>query len=196
MRPGLSAAAALVNRMLADEEWARERLAAHAGRTFAVALGPAKATFAVDAEGRLADSAAAPDLTITISPFRLPELVAQPERWNELAAASGDTALAKTIGELAQTLPWFVERALSGAFGSIAGQALADAGRRLLTLPAYMARRTGDSVGSYLRDEAGVGVRAAAGSDRSEAIAALVARVDLLGERVARLASRPAKTFP
>ena len=53
-----------------------------------------------------------------------------------------------------------------------------------------VARRTGDSVGSYLRDEAGVGVRAAAGSDRSEAIAALTERVDRLGERVALLSDR------
>ena len=187
-------AASLVNRALGNETWARERLAAHVGRTFAIAVGPARVALAIDAAGKLADATATPDVTITISPLRLPELLAQPERWNELASASGDAALVKTLGELAQTLPWFVERALSGAFGAIVGQQLADAGRRLLALPAYMATRTADSVASYVRDEAGVGVRAAAARGRSEEIAELAAHVDRLGERIAGLSDRGAKS--
>lgn len=186
----MRAAAALANRALEREDWARERLAAHAGRTLSIVAGPATVTLAVDAEGSFADAQSAPDLTLTISPLRLPALLARPERWNELVDADGDAALAATIGELAQTLPWFVERAFARAFGPIVGVELADAGRRLLALPGYAAERAGASLASYATDEADVAIGAGAARDFAAQVAALAERVDALGERVDRLAGR------
>jgi ubiquinone biosynthesis protein UbiJ len=183
MRP----AAFVVNRALASENWARERLAAHAGRKLRVAVGPAAMTLAVEADGSFADTEGTPDLTLTIPPLRLPSLMANPERWNEMVVASGDPGLAATIGELAQTLPWFVERALARVFGPVIGAPLAEAGRRLLALPGYASDRVAASFASYAREEAGLvtGVREA--GDFSGQVASLAARVDALGERIDRL---------
>ncbi len=189
----MQAAAFLVNRALASEGWARERLGVHAGRTVRVVAGPAAMTMAVAPDGSFADSDAAPDLTLTIPPLRVPALLAHPERWNEIVGASGDAALAATIGELAQTLPWFVERALARVFGPVVGAPLAEAGRRLLAMPGYASERIAASFASYASDEAGLVTRARDTGDFSTEVATLSARVDALGERIDRLAETPAK---
>ena len=176
-----------INRALESESWAREKLAAHAGRTVRLVVGPMSRTSAIDADGRLGPGDASPDLTLTISPLRLPALVARPERWSELVAAEGDAALAATLAELALTLPWFVEQTLAKALGPIAGQQIADAGRRLLALPEYVAQRFGDSLGRYVADEAQLVV----GTEEARAFAAEVAtmsaRVDALAARIEAL---------
>jgi ubiquinone biosynthesis protein UbiJ len=181
-------AAALVNRALAHEDWARERLAAHAGRKLRIVAGPAALTLAINADGSFAETIEAPDVTLTMPALRWPALVAQPERWNELVGAVGDANLASTIGELAQTLPWFVERSFARVFGPIVGAQLAEAGRRFLALPAYAAERVGSSFASYAGDEAGLVTGARAGSQFGADVAALSARVDALAERIDRLA--------
>jgi ubiquinone biosynthesis protein UbiJ len=187
-------AATLANRALAREDWARERLAAHAGRKLRIVAGPAALTLAINADGSFADSEEEPDLTLTIPALRLPALMARPERWNELVVATGDPSLASTIGELAQTLPWFIERSFARIFGPIVGVQLAEAGRRLLALPGYAAERAGSSFASYASDESGLVAGARAGSEFAAEVAALTARVDALGERIDRLAKpAPAK---
>src|SRR5664279_637380 len=98
----------LANRVLQREDWARERLSAHAGRTLRMVCGPMASTLAIAPSGMLFPARDAPDLTLSISPLRIPTLLAHPERWTELVTADGDAALAATLAELAQTLPWFV----------------------------------------------------------------------------------------
>jgi ubiquinone biosynthesis protein UbiJ len=181
-------AANLANRALAREDWARERLAGHAGRKLRIVAGPAALTLAIDADGSFADTEEAPDLTLTIPPLRWPALMARPERWNELVVAAGDASLASTIGELAQTLPWFIERSFARVFGPIVGAQMAEAGRRLLALPGYAAERIGSSFASYASDESGLVTGAQAGSQFAAEVASLSSRVDALGERIDRLA--------
>jgi len=183
----------IANRMIGREAWAREKLAAHAGRTFAVRVGPAAAGFCIQPDGVLASAplgSAALDLTLTISPLRLPAFLADPRRWNEFVAEEGDVALGGTLKELAQTLPWFVEQAFARAFGPIAGQRAADAGRRLLAFPEHAAERVGESVGRYARDEAELLVRDDEMRLFTEQAAALAMRVDALESRVAALTAQ------
>ena len=174
----------LANRLLERESWAREKLAARAGQTVRLSVGPLRPTVTVDADGWLRKAEAAPDLTLTVAPFDLPALLARPERWNELVTSEGDSALAATLGELALTLPWFVEELFTKAFGRVAGQSLADIGRRLLTLPGYAAERLGSSVASYVGDEARLAVTNAELRDFAAEIASVAARVDALAARI------------
>jgi len=132
----------------------------------------------------------AADLTLTISPFALPAFLADPKRWDELVSEEGDAALAVTLKGLAETLPWFVERAFAQALGPVAGQFVADAGRRMLAFPGYAGARVADSVASYLRDEAALAVTSLQASAFGDEVAATADQVDALAQRVAALAER------
>jgi len=189
----------IVNRALEPERWARERLAAHAGRAVRVRIGPGSQAFAIDPDGRLREGeAASPDLTLTIAAWRLPTLLAQPERWGELVLAQGDSALAATLSQLALTLPWFVEAVLAKGFGPVLGQRIADWGRRLLALPDYGAQRFAESFRRYFGEEARLVVGAAEARVAGREIDGLAARVDALASRIEalhdarRLATGPA----
>ncbi len=177
----------VANRLLEREDWARTRLSSHAGSTFRIVCGPLASTLSIAAGGMLVSAQGtadlAPSLTLSVSPLRLPTLLAQPERWTELVAAEGDAALASTIEDLAQTLPWLVEQSFASVFGPLIGTRVADAGRALLTLPEHAARSFGSSLGSYSRDEGGLGMDRGAFVDFSAEVAAVAARVDALAAR-------------
>jgi ubiquinone biosynthesis protein UbiJ len=192
----------IANRVLERESWARDKLAAHAGRVFSVTVGPATAGFSIAEDGSLANAplaGATPDLRLTLSPLKLPAFLADPRQWNEYVVEEGDVALGGTLKELAQTLPWFVEQALARTLGPIAGQRVADAGRQMLAFPEYAADRVTESITRYARDEAGLLAR---GEEFRSLIAQatdLAARVEALDTRIADLAARmrgprPART--
>jgi ubiquinone biosynthesis protein UbiJ len=181
---------ALINRALDREPWARERLAAHAGRTFRVVIGPAQFAHAIDDGGRLHESTQAPDLTLTISPLRAPALLAQPSRWSEFVESQGDAALAVTLSELALTLPMFVEQAFTQALGPIVGTQLAATGARLLAMPDYAAQRFGESIARYIGEESTAAVRGSEARTFAEDVSALAAAVDALAARVDAIARR------
>lgn len=194
--PGLDPTAipgAVANRVLEREAWARERLAAFAGRVFVIRVGPVATAFQVETSGLVATTPLAghtPDLTLRLSAFALPSFLADPLRWDHLVTADGDPALAATLRELAQTLPWFVEQAFAKALGPIVGQRVADAGRHLLAFPEYAAGRVGASVAGFARDEAGLLASGDDGRSFAADVAAVVARVDALAERLAALEAR------
>ena len=185
-----------INRVLEREPWARERLAAHAGCAFSLRVGPLTTGFRIDDQGTLASSplaGATPDLVLTLSPFNVPAFLANPARWNEFVTEEGDVELGGTLKELAQTLPWFVEKLCARAFGSIVGQRMADAGRRALELPEYASRRIGENVGTYARDEVEWLAHPADMRALGDDAQVLEKRIDELGARVESLALQVAE---
>jgi ubiquinone biosynthesis accessory factor UbiJ len=189
----------IVNRLLAREAWARDKLAAHAGRIFAVSVGPATAGFRIADDGSLENAplaGAMPDLRITVSPLTLPSFLADPRQWNEYVVEDGDAELGGTLKELAQTLPWFVEQGFAEVLGPIAGQRAADAGRRLLAFPGYAAERVTESVARYARDEANLLARGDELRALTERNGELVDRVNALASRVDALAQRMSGVRP
>jgi ubiquinone biosynthesis protein UbiJ len=185
-----------INRVLAQEPWARERLAAHAGRAFSIRVGPLTTAFQIDDQGTLASAplaGATPNLVLTLSPFNVPAFLANPARWAEFVTEEGDVGLGGTLKELAQTLPWFVEKLSARAFGTIVGQRVADAGRRALELPEYASRRIGENVGTYARDEVEWLAHPADMRALGDDAQVLEKRIDELGARVESLALQVAE---
>ena len=181
-------AAEAANRALHGETWARDQIAAHAGAVFTVASGPFASTFSIQDDGTFAAAAAGavPTLTLTVSPLALPALAAEPSRWRTAVRADGDQALAATLESIAQTLPWFVERMFARVFGPIAGQAIADAGRTLLAIPAALSSQAAAGVAQFASEADAVAHRGdfAAFScgtvEAEERVAALAARIAAL----------------
>ncbi|HTI48272.1 MAG TPA: hypothetical protein VMB76_17075 [Casimicrobiaceae bacterium] len=175
------------NRALDRAPWAREKLVAHAGRRFSVALGPLMAGFRILDDGHVEAASFAgstPDLHLTLSPLTLPSFLADPARWNEFVVEEGDVALGGTLKDLAVTLPWLVEDAFARVFGAVVGQRMADSGRRLLAFPGYAAERIADSMTSYARDEADLLARGEEMRTFTEQNAALASRVAALEGRI------------
>jgi ubiquinone biosynthesis protein UbiJ len=189
----------VANRMFGGEHWAREALARHANRTFRISVGPLASQFAIAPDGELmaaAGAGAVPDLEIVVSPLRVPALLADPSRWPQHVVTTGDAALAATLQELAQTLPWFVERAFASVLGPITGQRVADAGRALLAFPAYASERIAESIGSYARDEANLLAPGTELQTFGEQVAMVATRVDALAERIERITAAIAARSP
>jgi ubiquinone biosynthesis protein UbiJ len=131
-----------------------------------------------------------PDLHLSLSPLNLPAFLADPRKWSEYVQEDGDAALGGTLKELAQTLPWFVEKGFARVLGPIAGQRVADVGRRLLGFPEYAAERVTESVARYARDEAQLLARGEELRRFTDEARDVAARVDALAARVAALSNR------
>ena len=81
----MEAAARLANRLLDREAWARERLAAHGGRTIRITVGPVASSFRITESGLLDGepvAAADCDLSLFVSPLSLNAL-----RYSALASS-------------------------------------------------------------------------------------------------------------
>lgn len=194
----LDAPARIVNRILEQESWAREKLTPFAGRVFTLAVGPVAARFGITAEGKLerAPTSAPADLDLVLSPLAVPPFLANPSRWNEFVREEGDAALGGVLKELARTLPWFVEAAFAKVLGPVAGQRAADAGRRLLAFPEYAAQRVAEGMVSYVRDEAGLLARGEQLPPLVEGVRDVAERVDALERRFDALSARSASGKP
>ena len=190
----MSLAARTLNRWLESEPWARERLAAHAGKSFAVDVGPSQSRFTIAADGTLADEPSAatmPDLNLRLSPLAVPAFLADPARWDEFVTTEGDLALAGALRELAPTLPWLVEADFARALGPIAGKRVADAGRSALGMPSHVAERLIANAGSWARDEAQLLAHPAGLRELAAEIDALSGRAAAIESRIARLEGKP-----
>ena len=186
------APARLANRLLADQQWARDKLAPYAGRVFTLAVGPGRAAWRIRNDGRLdaASSADAADLQLVIAPWSVPAFLAEPARWSEFVREEGDADFGGALKELARTMPWFVEDTFAKALGPIVGQRVADAGRKLLGFPEYAAQRVADSAASYVRDESALLARGSELRRFGGEVAEVAGRVDALELRLEALIPR------
>lgn len=114
-----------LNALLKREDWARERLARHAGKTVRFALGGFTLGLTIDSEGLAAqaDAAVVPDVTLTVAPEKLPlprlgAGGAAPD-FAEATHISGDAALAQVVADLSRQLRWDPEDSLARLVGDI-----------------------------------------------------------------------------
>jgi len=87
-------------------------------------------------------------------------------------------------------MPWLVEQAFASVLGAIAGQRVADLGRRLLAFPEYAAERVGDSVAGYARERSGLLATGDEGRAFAQHVGEIASRVDALAARIDALAGQ------
>jgi len=187
-----------LNALLAREDWARERLARHAGKTVRFALGGFALALRVAPDGSAelsGEGAAAPDVTLAVVPERLTlqRLLpgkGGPDAFAEMTHIEGDAALAQAVAELARQLRWDPEDALARRVGDIPAARLAGAARALRAGLREAAGRLAGNAAEYLAQEravlAGRPVFDQLAADRG----AVDGRLDALAERAARLDAR------
>jgi ubiquinone biosynthesis protein UbiJ len=182
-----------LNHLLAREAWATDRLRPFAGRRVRLRLPPLPDLALAVAETGLLERVsgdAAPDLTITLKPGALPGLLARDERLMREADVTGDTDLAVALQAVFRNLRWDVEEDLSRVVGDAAAHRAVSAGRSFVAWQRDAARRLGDNVAEYLKEESGQLPRPADVTAFGREVAEVRDAVERLEKRVARLAAK------
>ena len=177
-----------LNRLLAGEAWARERLAPFAGACVEVRNPPfPPLRFLVRADGTVEAGGGEPTLAVTLGPHAMLQLVRGREHFMRAIEVTGDAALAAEVRLLARHLRWDAEEALSQVVGEIAAHRLGDAARAFFAWQSDAARRLGESLVDYAVDEKRLLVAHPEMDSFAAAVARLRDAVERLEKRVARL---------
>ena len=196
--PLAQTALSALNHVLRQQDWARDRLRAHAGRsvrmTVVTPLGEVSSDARIAEQGVLeATTAAQPTVTLRLTPsidavFGL--LQRGPQGLGGALKVDGDVMLAAAVGEIAQHLRWDVEEDLSRVFGDRAAHRFGEAAREGARQAGDLRGRVETGVRQYLVDEDRQLVARAEMQALAGAIASLEA---VVGRLEAKLASpRPA----
>ena len=149
-------AAAGMNHLLRDANWARERLAPFAGASVRFILPPLASTFCIAEDGTLhvAPVDTQPVTTIKLTPasaMRL--LVLKDESARADVEVEGDAALAGALTRMLGTLRWDVEEDLSRLIGDIAAHRLVKTGEAFAGWQRAAAENLARSLGEYVTEE-------------------------------------------
>lgn len=197
MRPGLFPEKAtpavafsfVLNRLLAAEPWARERLAPFAGETLELRAAPLPALrLAVAEGGTIQAGTAEPSLTMTLKPELLVALARGEEHALRAVDVQGNGRLAAEVLVLARHLRWDVEEDLSRVFGDVVAHRLAGAARAFAAWHVDAAQRLGGALVDYVTDEKPLLVRRAELETFAEPLTRLRDALARLEKRLERLA--------
>ena len=147
----------LVNHLLRQQSWARDRLAAHAGGRLCLRAWPlfADMNFLINGDGLIAadKDATPPDLLVTLKPAAIPLVLSRhPDAMKHLELA-GNAGLASAVQDLFARLEWDVEEDLSLLVGDIAANRIARTAREFLAWRREAFQRTAQNVAEYLTEE-------------------------------------------
>lgn len=188
----------MLNMLLRREDWARERLGRHAGKTLRFAIGSFKTGFSLQSDGyvQVSDPAVVPDVVLTVPAARFADLPSVLRSRDPAAIAAimhvqGDAGLAQVVSELARDLRWDAEDDLSRLVGDVAAARFMGLGRSVAGGMQLAATRLAGNVGEYLTEESGLMATRPAYDDWVARLADMRKRLDRLDARVGALPPTP-----
>lgn len=196
MRPGLLPEKAtpavafsfLLNRLLAAEDWARQRLAPFAGESVELRAAPLPTLrLRILEGGTVAAGGAEPGLTMTLKPELLVALARGEEHALRSVDVQGNARLAAELLVLARHLRWDVEEGLSRVFGDVVAHRLAGAARAFAAWHVDAAQRVTGALVDYATEEKKVLVRRAELETLAQPLAQLRDAIARLDKRLERL---------
>lgn len=98
------AAIALLNRLLAREAWAREKLAPYAGRIARIEALPFVLDLAVAEGGTFTAAQGEPSVTVTVDGAALPQALVDPQAVLRNVRLAGDAEFAQALSQVLQNL--------------------------------------------------------------------------------------------
>jgi len=178
----------VLNRLLAAEPWARQRLAPFAGELIEMRAAPLPTLRLRIVEGGTVEAAEGEaGLRMTFRPQLLAALLRGEEHALHSVAVEGNSQLAAEVLFLARHLRWDVEEELSRFVGDIAAHRVAEAGRAFAAWHADAFARLAAAVGDYLTDEKHILARRAELDALDESVARLRDGIARLDKRLERL---------
>lgn len=184
-----AAVSRFANHVLGPANWAREKLASHAGKVARFEVPPASFALLVGDDGLVhpADAAAESAVTIKFERTALLETLADREQAWRKAQIEGDTAFASAISQVAANLQWDVEEDLSRVFGDVAAHRMAQTGKTAAAWPRQAAKSIAANAAEYLTEEAQLLVTPLQAADFVREVDELRDAVERLDKRIERL---------
>ncbi len=155
MTPATAAIIAAINHLLAQEAWARDALALHAGKEACVDASGLALRLRVGRDGMLEASRAdtSANVTIRLKLADVPLILQNRERAFSYVKIEGDAEFANTLSQLGKGLRWEAAHDLERLFGPIAARRLADgAGSAFASLRAGQ-RKAAENLAEFLTEE-------------------------------------------
>jgi ubiquinone biosynthesis protein UbiJ len=178
----------VLNRLLAAESWARERLAPFAGEVLELRARPLPTLrFAIREGGSVQASDAEAGLVMTLKPELLAALVRGEEHALRAVVVEGNSRLAAEVLVLVRHLRWDAEEDLSRIVGDVAAHRIAAAGRAFAAWHLDAAQRVIAAFVDYATEEKQVLARRAELDELAESLARLRDGTARLEKRLERL---------
>ncbi len=143
------AAVALLNRLLARESWAREKLAPYAGRIARIEAPPFALTMAVAEGGTLAAAQGEPHVTVTVDGTALPQALLDPQAVLRNVRLAGDAEFAQALSQVLQNLRPEPEEELARFVGDAAAVRIVGFARAALAQAQDNAERLARTAADY-----------------------------------------------
>jgi ubiquinone biosynthesis protein UbiJ len=186
---------AAINHLLAQEAWARDALALHAGKEACIDAGSVALRIRVSADGMVeASNTEAPaNVTIRVKLADLPLMAQNRERAFSYVKIEGDAEFANTISQLSKGLRWEAEHDLERYIGPIAANRLAEGARSLFEAARAGQQKVAENVAEYFLEENPLLIRPVVADDFATEVSRLRDDVERAAKRIARLESRLAQ---
>jgi ubiquinone biosynthesis accessory factor UbiJ len=180
---------AAINHLLAQEAWARDKLARHAGKTAVFDTGISALKLKVAADGMLqaAGTDDVPNVTIRARLADLPLIAQNRERAFSYVQIEGDADFANTISQLSQSLRWEAEADLSRWIGDIAATRLVAGARAAFDGARATQRKLAENAAEYLLEENPMLVRPQDVNEFAADVVRLRDDVERLSKRIDKL---------
>ncbi|MCM0043319.1 MAG: sterol-binding protein [Burkholderiaceae bacterium] len=178
---------AALNHLLSRQSLLRDQLVAHAGKSARIDAGIMQLDISVAADGLLQAGEAEPDVTITIQPADLPNILADMKSAFSYVHISGDAEFARAISELANGLQWEAEEDLAPIVGDIAAVRIVRTARAAAGTVKAGAHKLAENLAEYLLEENPTLLYRRAGDDFAAGVAVLRDDVERLSKRIALL---------
>ncbi len=152
----------LLNALLNREPWAKDKVAAHAGKTVRINIARFSFLYTLHYDGSLsvADAAIVPNVILSLPEDKLSELPDairnrdNPQLLSSLLHLEGDAGLAQLVSDLARDLRWDIEHDLTRMVGPILAKRLMQGFGFVRENSQVMVRRGAENVSEYLSEEA------------------------------------------
>ncbi|GAB3461939.1 SCP2 sterol-binding domain-containing protein [Massilia terrae] len=182
-------AIAAINHLLAQEAWARDALALHAGKEACFDTGHLQLRMRVARDGMLENSNSEDPAKVTIhlKLADLPLIAQNRDRAFSYVRIEGDAEFANTISTLSKGLRWDAEHDAERLFGPIGASRLVGGARSAFGGAAATGRRLAENVAEYLLEENPVLVRPAVVEQFTDDVTRTRDDVERLDKRIARL---------
>ncbi len=183
---------AAINHLLAQEAWARDALAMHAGKEACIDASTVTLRLRVTADGMVeaSNSEETANVTIRVKLADLPLIAQNHERAFSYVKIEGDAEFANTISQLGKGLRWEAEHDLERFIGPIAANRLVGGAKGMFDAARASQQKVAENVAEYFLEEKPLLIRPAMVADYADDVSRLRDDVERTAKRIAKLESK------